>query len=119
MPFDLPSRSAVALTDTVQGFIMIFGSVSVAFCILRNYGGWNTLDPTTYPRPDFFQTPTKKQQWIWWQLGLLGTSFAFYPVTIQRIYAANSLKSIRMGVWANFFGPWLTQISVSPTAADA
>lgn len=31
----------------------------------------------------------------------------FYPIYIQRIYAARDLKSIKAAGWALFFGPWL------------
>ena len=94
----------VALTDSVQGVIMIFGAVSVT-CVIKYYwGGWVALDPSTFPSPEFYQTPTKNQQWIWFQLTLLTVSQAFYPVTIQRIYAASSLEGVRMGALTMFAG---------------
>jgi hypothetical protein len=37
-------------------------------------------------------------------MGFLMFAYPFYPVVIQRIYAAASLKSIRAGTFANFVG---------------
>lgn len=48
--------AAVALTDTVQGAVMILGSVSVACVIKVQYGGWVALDPETFYRPDLYVT---------------------------------------------------------------
>ena len=58
----------------------------------------------TFYRPDFYQTPSEKQQFRWFQLGFLMFAYPFYPVVIQRIYSADSLKSIRAGAYANFVG---------------
>ncbi|KAL7547831.1 hypothetical protein ACHAWF_011103 [Thalassiosira exigua] len=96
--------TAVTLMDTVQWGIMIFGTFSVMGVIKHHYSGWTALDPMTYHRPEYFQTLTKKQQWIWWQLGFLEAGVPFYPVTIQRIYAAKSLQAVRLGAWATFLG---------------
>ena len=102
--------SAVALTDTVQGAIMVFGAVSVTCVIKRVWGGWVALDPLTFPRPDFYQTPTKEQQWIWWQICLLDIALVFYPVSIQRIYAASNLEGIKMGAIALWAAPWVATL---------
>jgi len=37
-------------------------------------------------------------------MGFLMFAYPFYPVVIQRIYAADSLKSIRVGTYSNFIG---------------
>jgi len=119
--------SAVALTDTVQGAIMILGSIAVACVIKVHYGGWTALDPETFYRPEFYQTPSRQQQWYWWQIGerllcriipfrlvscsfltctcklptsihnnvlsaFLSGSMVFYPIFLQRIYAARDLS---------------------------
>lgn len=102
--------SAVALTDTVQGFIMVFGVISVTCVIKHVWGGWTALDPLTYPRPDFYQTPTKEQQWIWWQVCFLQIALVFYPVSIQCIYAASNLEGIRMGAIAQWAGAWVATL---------
>ena len=44
--------AAVALTDTVQGAIMILGTIAVSCVIKVQYGGWDALDPETFYRPE-------------------------------------------------------------------
>ena len=89
---------------------MIFGAVSVT-CVVKYYwGGWVALDPSTFPKPEFYQTPTKSQQWLWWQLLFMTISMVFYTVTNKRIYAASSLEGIRMGAISMFAGPWIATI---------
>ena len=102
--------SAVALTDTLQGAIMVFGAISVTCVIKHVWGGWVALDPLTFPRPDFYQTPTKEQQWIWWQICLIDIALVFYPVSIQRIYAASNLEGIKMGAIAMWAAPWVATL---------
>jgi Na+/proline symporter len=101
---------SVALTDTVQGAIMIFGVVSVT-CVIQNiWGGWAALDPLTFPKPEFYTTPTKEEQWSWWQICLLEIPLVFYPVSIQRIYAASSLEGVRYGALAMWAAPWIVTL---------
>lgn len=37
----------------------------------------------------------------------------FKPVTLTRVYAANSVQGVKMGAWAGFIGPWAIQFGVS------
>lgn len=55
--------ASVALTDCVQGIIMVVSFCFMAGVVKHNFGGWEALDPETYPRPDFYQTPSAKLQW--------------------------------------------------------
>ena len=88
---------------------MVLGSLAVTCVIKKNFGGWTALDPYTFPRPEFYQTPSRKQQWDFWQEGFLQAGAVFFPVQIQRLYAAADLKGVRMGAIACFFGPWAAQ----------
>ena len=54
--------NSVALTDGIQGIIMIISFVSLASVIKKNYGGWAALDPESYPKPQFYQTPSADSQ---------------------------------------------------------
>jgi Na+/proline symporter len=42
--------SSVALTDAVQGFIMILSFLMLSGVVKKNFGGWSDLDPVTYPK---------------------------------------------------------------------
>ena len=90
---------------------MLFGAVCVTCVIKHFWGGWVALDPLTFPKPEFYQTPSKERQWMWIQLNFLTISQAFYPVSIQRIYAASSLEGVRMGAISMFAAPWIATIS--------
>lgn len=46
--------SSVALTDAVQGFIMILSFLMLSGVVKKNFGGWSDLDPVTYPRVSLF-----------------------------------------------------------------
>ena len=48
--------AVVAMSDSVQGIVMVISFFCLPLVILRNYGGWKDLDPSTYPRPDFYQS---------------------------------------------------------------
>ena len=34
----------------------------------------------------------------------------FFPVQIQRVYSAASVKGVKWGTWATFVGPWIVQL---------
>lgn len=99
--------SAVALTDSVQGAIMVFGAISVACVVKHVWGGWTALDPTTFLRPQFYQTPTRQVQWEWWQMCFVNLALVFYPVSIQRMYSASTLQGVKYGAWAMLAAPWI------------
>jgi Na+/proline symporter len=89
--------NSVALTDSIQAVIMIFAFISIPIIIRLQFGGWSTLTPETYPRPEFYQTPSADSQVMFWQFALINFSFFTLPHFIQRIYAAKDLKSLKIG----------------------
>ena len=54
--------AVVALSDSIQGFVMVISFTCLPLVILKNWGGWKDLSPLTYPRPDFYQTPSSEDQ---------------------------------------------------------
>lgn len=98
--------SSVALTDSIQGLVMMTSFILLPCIIKSHFGGWSALDVTTYPRPDFFQTPTQDEQWNFWQFSMVMFGFFTLPHLMMRIYAARDLKSLRVG-WAFLtISPW-------------
>ena len=77
--------AAVAMSDSVQGMVMVLSFICIPFVILRNYGGWHDLDPSTYAKPQFYQTPSKEDQWSFWQFNLLGFCFFSLPHLVRVI----------------------------------
>ena len=84
--------SSVALTDCIQAVVMVFTFVTVPCVLMSNYYGWKDLDPETYPRPEYYQTPSRESQWDFWQFSFVTFSFFTLPHMIQRIYAAGDLR---------------------------
>ena len=41
----------------------------------------------------------------------LTASQAFYPIMIQRVYAAKDMKSVKAAGWALLAGPWLVMLA--------
>ena len=103
--------SCVALTDAVQGFIMVLSFLIIPIVIKKNYGGWAELDWQIYPRQDFYQTPTASEQWLFWQFTVVNFCFFSLPHFLQRTYAASSLKALKTGFNIVALGPWLTMLT--------
>ncbi|KAL7547136.1 hypothetical protein ACHAWF_010458 [Thalassiosira exigua] len=100
--------SSVAITDSIQAFIIILSFLCLPIIVRKHFGGWVGLDPNTYPRPDFYQTPTKEEQWQFWQFALINSSFFTLPQFVQRNYSAKDLASLRFGWYVMTIGPWAT-----------
>jgi Na+/proline symporter len=102
--------SSVVLTDAIQALIMVVSFVSIPIVLTKNFGGWKDLDPATYAKPEFYQTPTKDQQWDFWQFSLVNFSFFTLPHFVQRVYAARDLNSLKAGYYVIAVGPWYTSL---------
>ena len=100
--------AVIALSDSIQGLIMLLSFVMIPIVIRKNFGGWTSLDPTTYPRPDFYQTPSKDDQWNFWQFSLINIAFFALPHLMQRIYAARDIRALKVGFATMAVGPWIT-----------
>jgi len=98
--------TSVAITDSIQGLVMLFSFILIPIIIKINFGGWTSLDPTTYPRPEFYQTPTASQQLDMWQFALINMSFFTLPQFIQRNYSAENLKALKTGWFVVTIAPW-------------
>jgi Na+/proline symporter len=103
----LGGLSCVAATDSLQALVMFFSFIAVPSVIAGILGvGWKDLDPFSYPKPHYYQTPTKETQWDFWQFSMSGFAFFTLPHLMQRIYAANDLGSLRAGFSALTLASW-------------
>lgn len=102
--------SSVALTDCIQAVVMVSSFIVIPSIILKNYGGWTDLDPETYPKPYFYQTPSQPYQWLYWQFAIVNFSFFTLPHLVQRTYAAKTPQALQVGYTVMAFGPWLTTL---------
>lgn len=99
--------SSVALTDTVQGFVIFFSYLCLPIAIYMNFGGYEDIDLSTFARPDFFQTPSKFDQWQFWQFTVINIAFFGLPPLIQRTYAARDIGSMKWAYGVLLFGVWM------------
>lgn len=100
--------AVIAMSDNIQGFIMLISFICLPSVMVKNFGGWKDLDPLTYPRPEFYQTQPMSQQLQFWQFSLINISFLALPHILMRLYAAQDLQALRGGFYAMTFGPWFT-----------
>ncbi|KAL7554436.1 hypothetical protein ACHAWF_017879 [Thalassiosira exigua] len=92
--------SSVAATDSLQALVMLFTFVAIPSVLASKFLGWKDLDPSTYPRPEYYQTPSRESQWNFWQFSLSGFAFFTLPHLMQRTYAASDLASLKVGYTA-------------------
>lgn len=101
--------ASVAYTDVLQGVIMLVAFVALPVVLSVEFGGWPSLDPATYPRPDFYQVLTASEQWRFWTFSAVIPWGAFtLPHMIQRTYAAGSMRALKAGYLVVTLGPWIT-----------
>ena len=103
--------SSVALTDCIQGFIMVFCFIALPSIITKNYVGWNDLDWETYPRPEFYQTPSGSEQWLFLNFVISLAGGFLQPHLIQRMYATESFRGLKVAYSVLTLGPWFTMLS--------
>ena len=97
--------ASVALTDSIQGVVMLISFVILPIIIKVNFGGWSDLEPETYPKPTFYETPSIDQQWKFWQFSLVNFSFFTLPHFLQRTYAAKDLVALKTAYSVVILGP--------------
>jgi Na+/proline symporter len=95
---------SVAMTDAAQGLLMVLCFITASFAILSKYGPWSDLDWETYPQPSFYQTPDGETQWNMWEFMFLLFSGFTMPHMIQRVYAASSMKALKVSKRHCVFG---------------
>uniref|UniRef100_A0A7S2XU93 Uncharacterized protein n=2 Tax=Attheya septentrionalis TaxID=420275 RepID=A0A7S2XU93_9STRA len=102
--------TSVALTDGVQGIIMTVAFMAIPFVIIRQYGGWNSLDFNEYPEPSFYQSPSGDNQWLFWNFTIVNFGFFSLPHLLQRTYSSGSMKALKGGYIALLIGPWIMML---------
>ena len=100
----------VAFTDAVQGTVMALCFVVLPIVVATSFGGWDSLDWRTYPRPSFYQTPSMEDQGLFWSFSISNVAFFTLPHMLQRTYAASSTRALKIGYRTLAISPWLTVI---------
>lgn len=71
------------------------------------------MDTATYPKPEFYQTPSEAAQWSMWNFAATIPGFFTLPHITQRTYAAKNLRSLKIGYMAILLGVFLLYIPAS------
>jgi Na+/proline symporter len=92
----LGGMRAVAWTDTVQGVVMLIALGALAVWLVGEHGGLAGLTRAiAAARPDAVAVPDARACTYWVSsIVLVGTGSVVYPQMIQRVFAANSGRSL-------------------------
>ena len=105
----LGGMRAVAWTDAVQGIVLLLGFALVVVLVLQKYGSLDTTTTTILASENRAKAlppdAAKCREWLSYIL-LVGIGGALYPQAIQRIYAANSQRTLRRSFSLMAFMPY-------------
>ena len=105
----LGGMRAVAWTDAVQGIVLLLGFALVVVLVLQKYGSLETTSTTILASDNRAKAlppdAAKCREWLSYIL-LVGIGGSLYPQAIQRIYAANSQRTLRRSFSLMAFMPY-------------
>lgn len=105
----LGGMRAVAWTDAVQGIVLLLGFALVVVLVLQKYGSLDTTTTTILASENRVKAlppdAAKCREWLSYIL-LVGIGGALYPQAIQRIYSANSQRTLRRSFSLMAFMPY-------------
>ncbi|KAL7550076.1 hypothetical protein ACHAWF_013311 [Thalassiosira exigua] len=108
----LGGMSCVAYTDAIQAVCLIGIMFIFPIVFSTTFGGWVNLDPMTYPRPDFYSTPDAESQMIMFTtVFVAGVSSYSLPHYIQRVYAAENVRALKLGWAMGSVAPWALNLT--------
>lgn len=110
----LGGMRAVAWTDALQGFLLLFGCIAIFIIFLNAQGGLTLLvQKLRQQSPDFWVPPDSS---IKLKAASLIAVFYFgismYPQAIQRIYAASSVATLKRSFQLMVFMPLFTTLPI-------
>ncbi len=111
----LGGMRAVAWTDTAQGLLMLVGLATLLAWLLGEAGGLaGTVAEIARRDPDALALPDARERANWFSsLLLMGLASVVYPQAIQRVYAAESARSLKRALAAMTFMPLTTTLVVT------
>ena len=87
---------------------MMFSFIAIPAVLSSSYYSWSELDSNTYPRPDFYDTPSTNSQLGMWQTTMIVISYFTLPQYVQRIYATESIKNLKFSFSILTVSTWFT-----------
>ncbi|MDX1648936.1 MAG: sodium:solute symporter family protein, partial [Myxococcota bacterium] len=111
----LGGMRAVAWTDAAQGVLMLVGLAALLAWLLGEAGGLAaTTEAIARVRPEAVRVPDAAERANWLStIVLLGLASVLYPQAIQRVYAAESGRSLRRAFALMGFMPLTTTLVVT------
>ena len=108
----LGGMRSVAWTDAIQGVLLFAGVLIIFSVVWVHYGSMaSNTELLMQIRADFFADPTPMQQVKWFSVVvLIFFGISVYPQAIQRIYSANSEKTLRRSFQLMVLMPFLTTL---------
>jgi sodium/proline symporter len=109
----------VAMTDCIQGGIMIVAYSALPILVAKHFGGWkDLLDTTTTNSSDqrvqeFYATPSREEQLDFWQFSITTFTFFTLPHLMQRTYAARDLVSLKYAYVGMTLGSWFFMVGAT------
>ena len=103
---------SVAWTDVLQGVLLAIGCAAILGVLLFLRDGWTLLtEVLPRQRPEFWAPPTLFQKSSWLSsLILVGFGVSLYPHAVQRIYAAESARTLKRSLRWMVFLPLVTTL---------
>jgi SSS family solute:Na+ symporter len=108
----LGGMRSVAWTDAIQGILLFVGVIIIFAVVWVHYGSLaSNTSALMQLRADLFSDPAPMQQLRWFSiLVLIFFGISVYPQAIQRIYAANSEKTLRRSLQLMVVMPFVTTL---------
>lgn len=108
----LGGMRSVAWTDVVQGLLLLAGCSCILYLLLTTKGGLPAAAEAVQQRvPERLETPDAAGIRAWVSnILLLGFGVAVYPHAIQRVFAAKSLKTLKISLAGMAFMPFATTL---------
>ncbi|MCA9439721.1 MAG: sodium:solute symporter family protein [Candidatus Omnitrophica bacterium] len=110
----LGGMRAVAWTDALQGILLLFGLTTVAILSVTEFGGiGDTMRTIREHAPEKFYPPDSAGcRDMLSSIFLLFLGGPMYPHAIQRLYAANSVRTLKKSLATMVFLPLLSTLPV-------
>lgn len=103
---------SVAWTDVIQGLVLFVGCIVIFSAVISEAGGLvSMIDQIHESAPQFWQAPDGGELLGWLStLIIISVGIALYPHAVQRVYAADSGRSLKRAFQVMVYLPLFTTL---------